>query len=140
MGNPKRGAPRRQREHAPFADAAADEVYVFITGTHGCGRFEGVDTAGRTLRLKIKGSLYKRAFVNRGSVCLACGRSELAGGTYDIVWVYTAEEVKVLKRYEEVAQGFDSTGAIFRGEGVGAGGEGGGGGEEEEDTVVFEDI
>ena len=138
MGNPKRGAPRRQRDHAPFADAANDEVYVFITGTHGCGRFEGVDTAGRTLRLKIKGSLYKRAFVNRGSVCLACGRSELAGGTHDIVWVYTAEEVKMLKRYDEVAPGFDSTGATFRGDAAAEGSADGG--MAEEDMIVFEDI
>lgn len=134
-GNASRSKkPSRTRGEAPFAES--EEFYVCVSATCGCGRFEGTDTKGKTHALKIKGSLYKRAWVSKGSVCLATPRPEL-GDTLDIVWVYTLDEVKLLKRYGEIVASFDNPRQVNEGAG-------GALGDDdivfiEEETVVFED-
>lgn len=102
------GKRNKSRGDMPFVDNVDVEAYVCVTHTMGCGRFQGVDVAGAAVQLKIKGSLYKRAWVNRGAVCLATRRPGMSGATMDIVWVYQPEEIKVLKRYGEINAAFDS--------------------------------
>ena len=92
----------------PFVNEET-ETYVMVNSTLGCGRFEGSDTAGKTVRLKVKGSLYKRAWITKGSICLASSRPGM-GGTLDIIYVYQPDEVKMLKRYGEIEKTFDSKG------------------------------
>lgn len=102
------GGGRQQRAEAPFA--AEDETYVRIVAVRGNCRFGGVDAAGNAVDLKIKGSLRKRpwAWVNVNCICLASKRPQL-GDTMDIVWVYNAAEVKMLRRYGAIDAKLDCT-------------------------------
>lgn len=106
---PRKGA--RSSGELLYADDALGEHYARCVATLGSGRFTLQLRCGSEVTAKIKGSLYKRVWVNKGDLVLAVERRldadaakpDFVTSKFDIVHKYTPDEERLLVRYGELA-------------------------------------
>jgi initiation factor 1A len=100
-----------------FADEALGEHYARCVGTLGGGRVSLQLQSGTEVNGKVKGSLYKRVWVNKGDLVLAVERridgtasEEQSAAKFDIVHKFSPEEERLLVRYGELSAGVPGDG------------------------------
>ena len=128
MGGRHATRPQKKARDLPFADTQQGERYALVKAMLGCGRARVEDSAGIERVCKVKGSLYKRDYVRVHDLVLISLREfETSSAKGDIVWRYTDDEARMLKKYGELA-GWSA-----------CQGDEGAGGAVEDDLVSFED-
>lgn len=104
MGGRHAVRPQKKVRDLPFADSAQGERYATVKAMLGCGRARVEDCDGMERVCKVKGSLYKREYVRVNDLVLISLREfETTTSKGDIVWKYTEEETRLLRKYGELA-------------------------------------
>lgn len=92
-----------------YAEAEIGERYARCVGTLGGGRVLLQLQCGTEVNGKVKGSMYKRVWVNKGDLVLAVERrvdgtetEDLGAAKFDIVHKYSQDDERLLSRYGEI--------------------------------------
>lgn len=122
-----------------YADESAGESYARCKTLLGNGRMTLALADGREVQGRVRGSMYKRVWINVGDLVLCCTRSlgEVARGDadevgkFDIVHKFTMQDERILHRYGELPRTLISATVVSVAFGEN---------DLDDDTVVFEDI
>ena len=105
---PKKSSKRSSGELV-FADEALGEHYARCVGTLGGGRVSLQLQSGTEVNGKVKGSMYKRIWVNKGDLIIAAERrvdgaaaEDLGAAKFDVIHKFSPEEERLLVRYGEI--------------------------------------
>lgn len=104
---PKKATSLMKNRPLRHAEDFEGENYARCKTLLGSGRFVLQMVDGTEVQGKIRGSMYRRVWINTGDLVLAVERNissktEAIKGKYDIVHKYTYEEEKSLVRYGEI--------------------------------------
>lgn len=98
-----RHAARPQRKARELLYAEDGTMYAVVKATLGAGRVQVEDSAGDLRVCKVRGSMHKREFVRVNDLVLISLREfETAQKKGDVVWKYTEDEARQLRRYGEL--------------------------------------
>jgi initiation factor 1A len=92
-----------------YAEGEIGERYARCIGTLGGGRVLLQLQCGTEVNGKVKGSMYKRVWVNKGDLVIATERrvdgtvaEDLSTTKFDIVHKFSPEDERLLSRYGEI--------------------------------------
>lgn len=100
---------RRGSGELVYAEADLGEHYARCVGALGGGRVTLQLRCGKEVGGKVKGSMYRRVWVNKGDLVIAVERrvdgvaaTDISTARFDIIHKYSPEEERLLARYGEI--------------------------------------